>query len=131
MKVGLFFGSFNPVHIGHTAVADYLVDNTDLGEVWFVVTPQNPFKPSSSLLDDSERLELVTLAIENHPKLKVSDIEFNLPKPSYTINTINHLIIKYPHHEFVLIMGEDNLGSFDQWKDYEDILKQRMIYVYP
>src|SRR5437762_6891521 len=109
MKVGLFFGSFNPVHTGHVAVADYMAENTDLDEIWFVVSPQNPFKPSASLLADEERLNMVNMAIAGHPELKTSDIEFTLSKPNYTIDTIHHLKNKYPHDEFVVIIGEDNL----------------------
>jgi nicotinate-nucleotide adenylyltransferase len=131
MKVGLFFGSFNPIHSGHVAVAEYLAEHTDLNEIWFIVSPQNPFKPAASLLDDEERMAMVKLAINNNPKLKASDVEFNLPKPSYTINTINHLKEKFPQHQFVLIIGEDNLPSFHQWKEYEQILKECMVYVYP
>ena len=131
MKIGLFFGSFNPIHSGHLAIAEYMVENTDLDEVWFIVSPQNPFKPAASLLPDEDRLTMVNLAINNNSKLKAFDVEFNLPKPSYTINTLNHLKEKFPQHQFVLIIGEDNLPAFHQWKDYEQILKECIVYVYP
>ena len=131
MRVGLFFGSFNPIHLGHLAVAEYMAEHTDLDEVWIIVSPHNPLKPVSSLLPDEDRLAMVKLAINNQPKLKVSDVEFNLPKPSYTIYTILHLKEKYPEHNFVLIIGEDNLAAFDRWKDHEQILKECMVYVYP
>src|ERR1051325_6498943 len=122
MKIGLFFGSFNPVHIGHVAVADYIVEHTDVEEIWFVVSPQNPFKQSASLLVDDERLKMVAMAIAGHKKIKTCDVEFTLPKPSYTIDTIHYLKNQYPENEFVVIMGEDNLTRFDQWKDYDKIL---------
>jgi len=131
MKIGLFFGSFNPIHNGHLAVAEYMAEHTDLDEVWFIVSPQNPFKPAASLLDNEDRLAMVKLAINNNPKLKVSDVEFNLPKPSYTIQTINHLKENFPQHQFILIIGEDNLSSFHKWKEYEQILKECIVYVYP
>ncbi len=131
MKVGLFFGSFNPIHIGHLVIANHLVEYSDLDQVWFVVTPHNPFKNKNSLLDNYQRLEMVYRATKDYAKLKPSDIEFNLPQPNYTINTLVHLQEKYPKHEFSLIMGEDNLKSFHKWKNYELILENHHIYVYP
>ena len=131
MKVGLFFGSFNPIHAGHMVLANYMLAFTDLDRVWFVVSPQNPLKKKSTLLDEKQRLHLVNLAIGDNNKLKASNIEFKLPQPSYTINTVTHLKEKYPQNEFVLIMGEDNLQSFHKWKNYEEILKHYELYVYP
>ena len=131
MKIGLFFGSFNPVHVGHMVLANYMLEYTDLDKVWFVISPQNPFKKKESLLDEKQRLHMVSLAIGDNNKLKASDIEFKLPQPSYTINTLAHLSEKYPKNEFALIMGADNLESFHKWKNYEEILKHHDIYVYP
>ncbi|MBK9478357.1 MAG: nicotinate-nucleotide adenylyltransferase [Bacteroidia bacterium] len=131
MKIGLFFGSFNPVHVGHLVIANYMAQYTDLQKVWLVISPHNPLKEKSSLLDDKQRLALVKLAIENNSKLKASDIEFKLPQPSYTITTLLHLKEKYPEHEFALIMGSDNLSTFHKWKNYEEILKYHQLYIYP
>lgn len=130
-KVGLFFGSFNPVHVGHLIIANYMANYTALDEVWFVVSPQNPFKKKESLGNMYDRLEMVNLAIEETENLKASSIEFSLPQPSYTIDTLTHLAEKYPTHEFVLIMGEDILETFSKWKNYEIILRDYHIYVYP
>jgi nicotinate-nucleotide adenylyltransferase len=130
-KVGLYFGTFNPIHIGHLAIANHMAEHSDLDEIWMVVTPQNPFKKKSSLLDNFQRLEMVHLATENYPKLKPSDIEFNLSRPNYTVNTLAHLQEKYPSYSFALIMGEDNLKSFHKWKNYEVILENHELYVYP
>ncbi|TSA50401.1 MAG: nicotinate-nucleotide adenylyltransferase [Sphingobacteriales bacterium] len=130
MKVGLFFGSFNPVHIGHLVIANFMAENTDLQKVWFVVSPHNPLKEKKSLLKDAYRLHLVRLATEDNTKFKVSDIEFKLPQPSYTIHTLTYLKEKFPQHEFVLIMGSDNLESLEKWKNYEIILRDYEIYVY-
>jgi len=130
MKIGLFFGSFNPIHVGHLIIANYMADYTDLKEVWLVVSPQNPFKQKQSLAKDYDRLHLVRLAIGDNPKLKASNIEFDLPKPSFTIDTLTYLKEKFPAKEFVLIMGGDNLGTFHKWKNYEVILKNHQIYVY-
>jgi len=127
----LFFGSFNPVHVGHMVIANYILEETELDKIWFVVSPQNPLKKKDSLLDEKQRLHLVTLAIGETNKYKASNIEFKLPQPSYTINTLTHLKEKYPQHDFTLIMGEDNLESFPKWKNYEEILKQYEIIVYP
>lgn len=131
MKIGLFFGSFNPVHVGHLVLANYMASFTELDEVWLVISPQNPLKEKKGLLHQNDRLHLVNLALEDHPKIKSSTIEFNLPQPSYTINTLTYLKEKYPAHEFSLIMGSDNLMSFNKWKNYEEILKRYRIYVYP
>ncbi|WP_299382658.1 nicotinate (nicotinamide) nucleotide adenylyltransferase [uncultured Lacinutrix sp.] len=131
MNIGLYFGSFNPIHIGHLIIANQLVENSDLDQIWFVVTPHNPFKKKSSLLDNFQRLEMVHLATKDYDKLKESNIEFNLPQPNYTINTLTYLQEKHPNHEFSLIMGEDNLKSFHKWKNYEIILENHNIYVYP
>lgn len=131
MKVGLYFGTFNPIHIGHLAIANHMAEFSDLDEVWFVVTPHNPFKEKKSLLADHHRYQLVQIAVEEYPKLKASNIEFSLPQPNYTINTLVHLTEKYPKHQFNPIMGEDNLASFHKWKNYEVILENHEIYVYP
>ncbi|HMU76316.1 MAG: nicotinate-nucleotide adenylyltransferase [Bacteroidetes bacterium] len=131
MKVGLFFGSFNPVHNGHMMIANYFAEFTDLEQVWLVVSPHNPLKPAGSLLNDYQRLHLVEAAIGSYKKIKISKIEFGLPKPSYTINTLVHLNEKFPQHEFVLIMGSDNLVTFHKWKNFEQILENYKIYIYP
>jgi nicotinate-nucleotide adenylyltransferase len=131
MITGLFFGSFNPIHVGHMILANYMTEFTDIDRVWFVVSPHNPLKEKSTLLSDHHRLALVQAAIGDHPKLRASDIEFSLPKPSYTINTLAHLNEKYPKEKFALIMGADNLESLHKWKNYEEILNNYSIYVYP
>lgn len=131
MKIGLFFGSFNPIHTGHMVLANYLVEYTDLDKIWFVVSPQNPFKKKESLLDEKQRLYMVKLALEDDNRFKASDVEFKLTKPSYTINTLAYLKEKFPKNEFALIMGSDNLETFNKWKNYEVILKHHDIYVYP
>ena len=131
MKVGLFFGSFNPIHAGHLVLANYMLDHTDLDRIWFVVSPHNPLKKKDTLLDEKQRFHMVNLAIGDNTKLKASNIEFKLPQPSYTINTLTFLKEKYPKHEFVLIMGSDNLENFHQWKNYERILNRFQLYVYP
>jgi len=130
MKIGLFFGSFNPIHIGHLIIGNHIAESTDLDQVWFVVSPHNPLKQKSTLLKDRDRLHLVNLAIGDNPKLKVSDIEFGLPQPSYTIDTLAYISEKHPNHQFSLIMGGDNLGSFHKWKNYEVILEHYSIFVY-
>ncbi len=131
MKIGLFFGSFNPIHVGHLIIANHLVEHSDLDKVWFVVTPHNPFKKKSTLLDNYQRLEMVYRATKDYDTLSPSDIEFNLPQPNYTINTLAYLEEKFPDYQFCLIMGEDNLKSFHKWKNYELILEQYHIYTYP
>ena len=131
MKIGLYFGTFNPIHIGHLTIANHLAEYSDLDQVWFVVTPQSPFKVKNSMLDNYQRLEMVYRATKDYPKLRPSDIEFSLPQPNYTINTLAYLQEKFPEHEFALIMGEDNLKSFHKWKNYELILEGYHLYVYP
>ena len=131
MKVGLYFGTFNPVHIGHLIIANHLAENSDLDEIWMVVTPHNPLKKKAGLLEDYHRMHMIHLATENYDKLKPSDIEFKLPQPNYTINTLVHLKEKYPKYHFSLIMGEDNLKSFPKWKNYKVILEDYEVYVYP
>lgn len=131
MKIGLFFGSFNPVHCGHMIIAGYMAEFTDLDQVWLVVSPHNPLKVKNTLLQDYHRMSLVRIAIGDYRKLKASDIEFKLPRPSYTIHTLAHLFEKHPDNEFVLILGSDNLESFKKWKNYEQILEQVELYVYP
>lgn len=131
MHIGLFFGSFNPIHIGHMAIANYMVEFTDMEQLWFVVSPQNPLKEKKTLLGQNQRLYMVNVAVEDYPKFKSCTIEFDLPQPSYTVNTLAHLKEKYPQHTFSLIIGQDNLVTFDKWKNYEEILKQFKLYVYP
>jgi nicotinate-nucleotide adenylyltransferase len=131
VHVGLFFGSFNPVHVGHMVLANYMLYETDLDQVWFVVSPQNPLKTGTQLLDQVHRLMLVDTAIGDHQALRSSNIEFSLPKPSYTVHTLAHLVEKYPMHQFSLIMGSDNLQSFSRWKNHEAILSKHKIFVYP
>ncbi|GAA4246520.1 MULTISPECIES: nicotinate (nicotinamide) nucleotide adenylyltransferase [Winogradskyella] len=131
MKIGLYFGTFNPIHVGHLTIANHLAEHSDLDQVWFVVTPLSPFKKKSSLLDNYQRLEMVHLATKDYDKLRPSDIEFGLKQPNYTIDTLAYLFEKYPNYEFALIMGEDNLKSFHKWKNYELILENHNIYVYP
>jgi nicotinate-nucleotide adenylyltransferase len=130
-KTGLFFGSFNPIHIGHLILAEYFATQTELDEVWLVVTPQNPLKKKDSLLDQYLRLDLVNRAILDNPRLRASDIEFQLPKPSYTIHTLVHLEERYRDRQFSLIMGEDNLVSLPRWKNYEELLNRFDLWVYP
>jgi nicotinate-nucleotide adenylyltransferase len=131
MNIGLYFGTFNPIHIGHLVIANHIVEQTILDQVWFVVTPQNPLKNKSTLLKDSHRLAMVREAVYDSPKLKASDIEFGLSKPNYTASTLAHIMDKHPDHSFSLIMGEDNLRNFHKWKNYENILSNHTIYVYP
>ncbi|HEY9007585.1 nicotinate (nicotinamide) nucleotide adenylyltransferase [Ohtaekwangia sp.] len=130
MKTGLFFGSFNPIHMGHLIIANLMAETTDLRKVWFVVSPQNPLKPSKGLLHEFDRYDMVRAAIFDNYKLEVSDIEFHLPKPSYTIHTLVHLRERFPDKDFKVIMGEDNLASFTKWKNYERILEDYGLYVY-
>ena len=130
MKIGLFFGSFNPIHVGHLIIANFMATQTDLQQVWLVVSPQNPLKLKNTLARDRDRLNMVQLAIDDNPKLRASNIEFDLPKPSYTIDTLAYLGEKYSQHEFVLIMGGDNVATLHKWKNYELILREYDIYVY-
>lgn len=131
MKVGLFFGSFNPIHIGHMIIANIMQDQTDLDEIWFVVSPQNPFKSRKSLLHEFDRLRMVELAIGKNYRFRACDVEFHMPKPSYTVDTLSYLSDKHPHHEFKLVIGGDNLKSFHKWKNSEAILEYYGLYVYP
>ena len=131
MKIGLFFGSFNPMHIGHKIIASYLVEFSDLDKVMFVVSPQNPFKEKQSLLDQYHRLMIIRMEIEDNSNLKVSDIEFNMPQPSYTIDTLTRLKELHPENKYGIIMGSDNLQNFHKWKNYQQILDNHAIYVYP
>lgn len=130
MQVGLYFGSFNPIHHGHLIIASFIAENTSLDQVWFVVSPQNPFKVSSNLLNEYQRLHLVRMATEGERKLKVTDIEFHLPKPSYTINTLAYLEEKYPDHQFSIIMGGDSFQNLDKWKNADVIIKRYPIFIY-
>ncbi len=129
-KIALFFGSFNPVHVGHMIIANFIAGQSDIYEVWMVVSPHNPLKDKASLANGNERLHMVNLAIGNNTKIKASNVEFSLPKPSYTIDTLTYLVEKHPNYEFVLIMGGDNLAGFKKWKNYEIILEKFSIIVY-
>lgn len=131
MRIGLFFGSFNPIHVGHLIIADHMANHSELDEVWMVVSPQNPHKEKKSLLVDHHRLALVREAVESNPKLKASDIEFGLPIPSYTVSTLTYLKEKHPSNTFSLIMGEDNIRTLHKWYNYENIINNYKIYVYP
>lgn len=131
MKVGLFFGSFNPIHTGHLILANTICQEAKLDKMWFVVSPQNPFKEKSSLLHEFDRYDLVQKAIEGNAQFDVTDIEFHMPKPSYTIDTVIRLVEKFPSYDFHLIMGEDNLASFHKWKNYEQLLEMTTILYYP
>ena len=131
METGLFFGSFNPVHIGHMAIANYIAEYTDVSEVWFIVSPHNPLKKKETLLADRDRLYLTELAIGDDARFRVSDVEFKLPQPSYTVDTLAYLTDKYPSRSFTLIMGEDNLATLHKWKNAELLVKQYPIIVYP
>lgn len=131
MNVGLYFGSFNPIHVGHLILAQYMIQRDDIDALWFVVSPQNPFKNKSTLLKDYHRMALVRLAIEDEPSFRAEDIEFELPQPSYTIDTLTYLREKHPDTNFSLIMGEDNLRGFSKWKNYEQILENHKLFVYP
>lgn len=131
-KIGLYFGTFNPIHIGHLVIANYLVEFSDLDEVWFVITPRSPFKAKQSLLENHHRYQMVSEAILEYPRLKASKVEFNLPQPNYTINTLVRLEEQYGEaYAFCLIIGEDNLKTFHKWKNYEVILENYEVYVYP
>ena len=131
MNIGLFFGSFNPIHVGHLIIANTVAHTTDLEQVWFVVSPQNPFKKTKSLLHEFDRFDMVERAIADNSRLKATNIEFSMPKPSYTIDTLTRLVEKYPQHQFRLIMGEDNLAQFANWKNHQAILDYYSLYVYP
>ena len=131
MKIGLFFGSFNPMHIGHKIIASYMVEFSNLDKVMFVVSPQNPLKQKNSLLDQYHRLQIIKAEVEDIPHLEVSDIEFSMPQPSFTIDTLVRLKEQQPEHEFALILGADNLQNFHKWKNFEQILEDYSLYVYP
>ena len=130
MKIGLFFGSFNPIHHGHLMVASFIANHTELKQIWLVVSPQNPHKAQSSLLNEYDRLHLAQLAVENDTQIKVSDIEFKLPKPSYTIDTLTYLQEKYPQHQFYVIMGSDSFKNLPKWKNFETLVKNYQFIVY-
>jgi len=131
MKIGLYFGSFNPIHIGHLAIANYMIENSDLDEVWFIVSPHNPLKKKASLLADHHRIRLAEIATESDDRLSVSDIETKMPSPSYTIDTLAWLGEKHPSREFALIMGGDNLTTLHKWKNVEELILKYSFYVYP
>lgn len=130
MKVGLYFGSFNPVHVGHLIIANHVVNSTPLDQVWFVVSPQNPFKQSASLLNEYHRLHMVSIAIDGETKLKASSAEFKLPKPSYTIDTLTYLQEKHPEHEFSIVMGSDGFKNLNKWKNYQKLVEHHSFYIY-
>ena len=130
MKIGLYFGSFNPIHIGHLIIAQHILNHTEIQRLWFVISPHNPLKDKASLANDRDRLHLVQLAIEDNPSMKASDIEFKLPQPSYTIDTLTYIKEKYPRYEFALIMGADNLLSLPKWKNYQLLINNYPIYIY-
>ena len=130
MRIGLYFGSFNPIHIGHLIIANHVLNVTDLKKIWFVVSPQNPFKQNNSLLNEYDRLHLARLSVESDTRIAVSDIEFGLPRPSYTIDTLTYLKEKYPGYEFSIIMGSDSFQNFNKWKNYERIAERYPIYIY-
>ena len=130
MNIGLYFGSFNPIHIGHLIIANHVLNETLINKIWFIVSPQNPFKESKTLLNEFDRLHLVRLATQDDNRIKCSDIEFNLPKPSYTSNTLTFLSEKYPQHHFSLIMGSDSYQNLEKWKNYETIINNYPVYVY-
>jgi nicotinate-nucleotide adenylyltransferase len=130
MTVGLYFGSFNPVHTGHLIIANHVINNTSLNQVWLIVSPQNPFKTSSSLLNEYQRLHMVNISIDGETRLRASNVEFKLPKPSYTIDTLTYLTEKYPEHSFSIIMGSDGFQNLDKWKNYEQLVKNYSFYIY-
>lgn len=130
MNIGLYFGSFNPIHTGHLIIANHIIENTELDKIWFVVSPHNPLKPASTLLNEYHRLHLVELAIKDNPKFRASNIEFTLPRPSFTIDTLTYLQEKFPHERFSVIMGSDSYQNLPRWKNYEQLLQQYKIIVY-
>ncbi len=131
MKIGLYFGSCNPIHVGHLIIAETLYDRSDLDEVWFVVSPQNPLKKKQSLAHEHDRLRMVELAIEDNFNFRASDVEFRMPRPSYTIDTLTYLTEQYPQHQFCLFLGSDNLDQLKKWKNYKQILEHHAVIVYP
>jgi len=130
MQIGLYFGSFNPIHVGHLIIANHILNATDIQKIWFIVSPQNPFKKSNSLLNEYDRLHLAKLAVEEDTRITVSDIEFKLPRPSYTVDTLTYLKEKHPENEFAVIMGSDSYQNLDKWKNFEIIVKNYSIYIY-
>jgi len=130
MNIGLYFGSYNPIHIGHLIIGSHVANHTDIQQVWFVVSPQNPLKPSSVLLNEYHRLHLVQLALGDDPQLKASDVEFKLPRPSYTIDTLTYLNEKYPQHQFSIIMGSDSFQNLPRWKNFDLLLKNYSFIIY-
>lgn len=130
MNIGLYFGSFNPIHIGHLIIANHVLSHCDVQQIWFVVSPHNPLKESASLLQEQHRLHLVRLATEDEPRFKASNIEFSLPRPSYTIDTMTHLQERFPKHEFSIVMGSDSFSNISKWKNYKELLKQYRILIY-
>ena len=130
-RTGLFFGSFNPIHLGHLMIASWMTEFTDIGQVWFVISPHNPLKEKSTLLADVNRLYMVNVAVEDEPKFKASNIEFHLPRPSFTIDTLAYIGEQYPDREFVLIAGSDTLPTLHKWKNYEQLLEHYQFYIYP
>ena len=130
MNIGLYFGSFNPIHIGHLIIASHVANNCDLDQVWFVVSPQNPLKKEGSLLNEHHRKHLIDLSIEGEKRLRTSNVEFKLPKPSYTVDTMTYLAEKYPEHSFSIIMGSDSYSNIKRWKNYEVLLRNYEIYIY-
>ena len=131
MNIGLYFGSFNPIHVGHLIIGNHIANNTDVDEVWFIVSPQNPLKKSASLLNEQHRFSLVKIAVEDATKLKASNVEFSMPKPSYTIDTLIYLSEKYRQHLFTLIIGSDSFLNFEKWKNYNQIILNYNILIYP
>lgn len=131
LKIGLYFGTYNPIHIGHLAIANYMVEFTDIDQLWFVVSPQNPHKVKKNLLDDYQRLEMVHRAVEGDDRLRASNIEFNLPRPSYTVDTLAYLKDQHPGYDFVILIGSDNLENLHKWKNYETIIENYGVIVYP
>jgi nicotinate-nucleotide adenylyltransferase len=130
-KIGLFFGSFNPIHIGHMMIANWMVEFAGLHQVWFIISPHNPLKEKTSLLAGNHRLAMATIAVEDDPRFRASNVEFHLPEPSYTIDTLHFLKEKYPDNEFVIIAGQDNLPQFQEWKNYEELLEENEFFIYP
>jgi len=130
-KTGLFFGSFNPIHLGHLMIASYMIQFTDIDDIWFIISPHNPLKEKSTLLPDVNRLYMVNVAVEDDPKFKASNVEFHMPQPSYTIDTLTYLDEKYPTHDFILLAGSDMLPTFHKWKNYEQLLSLYTFYIYP
>jgi nicotinate-nucleotide adenylyltransferase len=130
MKIGLYFGSFNPVHHGHLIIANYVAQSSELDQVWFIVSPQNPLKPATGLLNEYHRLFLIRAAIDGENKLRASDIEFKLPRPSFTIDTLTYMHEKYPQHDFSIVMGSDSYQNLPRWKNYETLLRDTVFYIY-